>query len=55
MGKKTMPAVIREVREKPKYSEMGALVPVIEKFFEDPEHQRDFREWKKDREAKAAG
>lgn len=40
-------------REKPNYSAMaGTLAGSVRRFFEDPENERAFREWQKDREAK---
>lgn len=45
----------REIGEKPKYSEMGALLPVIERFYAEPENEKAFQEWKAEREEQAHG
>ena len=40
------------VRKKPEYrSGAGILLEAVERFFEDPENEKAFQEWKEEREA----
>lgn len=48
-----MRVTIRASGQRPKYDRMaGALLNRIREFYEDPENERAFREWKAAREAK---
>lgn len=40
------------IRRKPEYrSGAGILLEAVERFFEDPENEKAFQEWKEEREA----
>ena len=44
----------RAAEAQPRWNEMGALLAVIEKFYQDPENEREYLEWKKARDEKRA-
>ena len=47
-----LPVTVVMCREKPDYNVMaGALARSIHRFYEDPENERAFQEWKKARDA----
>lgn len=45
----------RAAEAQPKWNEMGALLDVVEAFFRDPEHEREYQEWIAERKQSREG